>query len=77
MPSFSFFICHSFEQRRNNQVERFRPTFLVLLLCFLFFGMIQVFNPSSTSVFYGLMGMKLYFIYVPVYMSVISLSTQS
>ena len=54
-----------FRARRNNGVERFRPTFLVLLLCFVFFGMIQVFNPSSTSVFYGLMGMKLYFIYIP------------
>ena len=54
-----------FRARRNNSVERFRPAFLVLLLCFLFFGMIQIFNPSSTSVFYGLMGMKLYFLYVP------------
>jgi hypothetical protein len=54
-----------FRARRNNPVERFRPAFLVLLLCFLFFGMIQIFNPSSTSVFYGLMGMKLYFLYVP------------
>jgi O-antigen ligase len=27
--------------------------------------MIQVFNPSSTSLFFGLMGMKLYFFYVP------------
>ena len=54
-----------FRARRNNPVERFRPVFLVLLLCFLFFGMIQIFNPSSTSVFYGLMGMKLYFLYVP------------
>jgi hypothetical protein len=54
-----------FRARRHNQGERFRPPFLVLLLCFLFFGTIQVFNPSSTSVFYGLMGMKLYFLYVP------------
>ena len=54
-----------FRARRNNPVERFRPAFLVLLLCFLFFGTIQIFNPSSTSVFYGLMGMKLYFLYVP------------
>jgi len=54
-----------FRAQRTNRVERFRPSFLVLLLCFLFFGMIQVFNPSSTSLFYGLMGMKLYFFYVP------------
>src|SRR6516164_8250390 len=54
-----------FKARRSNQVERFRPAFLVLLLCFLFLGTMQIFNPSSTSIFYGLMGMKLYFLYVP------------
>ena len=54
-----------FRAQRVNLVERFRPSFIVPLLCFLFFGVIQVFNPNSTSVFYGLMGMKLYFFYVP------------
>jgi hypothetical protein len=54
-----------FRARRLNPDERFRPSFLVPLLCFVFLGIIQVFNPSSTSIFYGLMGMKLYFIYVP------------
>ena len=54
-----------FRAQRNNRVERFRPPFIVPLLCFLFFGAIQVFNPNSTSIFYGLMGMKLYFFYVP------------
>ena len=50
---------------RINPAERLRPPFLVPLLCFIFLGIIQVFNPSSTSVFYGLMGVKLYFFYVP------------
>jgi hypothetical protein len=54
-----------FRARRTNTVERFRPSFLVPLLCFFFLGIMQVFNPSSTSIFYGLMGMKLYFFYVP------------
>jgi hypothetical protein len=54
-----------FKARRNNRDEQFRPRFLVPLLCFLFIGVLQVFNPSSTSIFYGLMGMKLYFFYVP------------
>jgi len=54
-----------FRAQRTNRVERFRPSFLVPLLCFFFLGMIQVFNPSSTSLFFGLMGMKLYFFYVP------------
>jgi hypothetical protein len=59
----SFF--RSFRAQRVNLVERFRPSFIVPLLCFFFFGLMQVFNPSSTSLFYGLMGMKLYFFYVP------------
>ena len=54
-----------FRAQRNNPVERFRPPFIVPLFCFLFFGVIQVFNPNSTSPFYGLMGLKLYFFYVP------------
>ena len=54
-----------FRALRANKVERFRPSFLVPLLAFFFLGLIQVFNPSSTSLFYGLMGMKLYFFYVP------------
>jgi hypothetical protein len=54
-----------FRARRSNPAGRFRPSFLMPLLFFIFLGMIQVFNPSSTSFFYGLMGMKLYFLYVP------------
>jgi len=54
-----------FRAQRMNRFERFRPVFLVPLLCFFLFGTIQVFNPSSTSLFYGLLGMKLYFLYVP------------
>jgi hypothetical protein len=54
-----------FRAQRVNLAERFRPPFIVPLLCFVFLGLIQVFNPNSTSIFYGLMGMKLYFFYVP------------
>jgi hypothetical protein len=54
-----------FKSLRSKPLKRFRPAFLVPLLCFFFFGLIQVFNPNSTSLFYGVMGMKLYFLYVP------------
>jgi hypothetical protein len=59
----SFF--RALRERRVNLVERFRPPFIVPLLCFIFVGVIQVFNPNSSSLFYGLMGIKLYFLYVP------------
>jgi O-antigen ligase len=36
-----------------------------MLLVFVWFGVLQVFNPFSTSLVYGLLGMKLYFFYIP------------
>jgi hypothetical protein len=43
----------------------FRPPFLAALLALIWFGTMQMFNPASTSIFFGVMGMKLYFYYVP------------
>src|ERR1700722_9992982 len=37
------------------------------LLILIWFGVLQVFNPGSTSIFFGLMGMKLYFYYTPLF----------
>ena len=35
------------------------------LLIFIWFGVMQIFNPASTSIWYGLMGFKMFFYYVP------------
>ena len=35
------------------------------LLIFIWFGVLQIFNPASTSIWYGLMGFKIFFYYVP------------
>jgi hypothetical protein len=56
----SFFLAY-----RRKEIKLFRPPFLVPLLLFFWFGLLQVFNPASTSIFYGILGMKLYFYYVP------------
>lgn len=56
----SFFLAY-----RRKQVQFFRLPFRVPLLLFLWFGVLQVFNPASTSFFFGLLGLKLYFYYVP------------
>src|SRR6202158_4775509 len=56
----SFFLAY-----RRKEVTTFRPPFLVPLLLFVWFGVMQVFNPASTSLMYGLMGLKLFFYYVP------------
>jgi hypothetical protein len=56
----SFFLAY-----RRKQVTSFRPPFLVPVLIFVWFGAMQVFNPASTHLMYGVMGMKLFFCYVP------------
>ena len=50
---------------RRKEVQIFKPPFRFPLLIFIWFGAIQIFNPASTSIWYGLMGFKLFFYYVP------------
>jgi hypothetical protein len=56
----SFFLAY-----RRKQVTSFRPPFLVPVLLFVWFGVMQVFNPASTHLMYGVLGLKLFFYYVP------------
>jgi hypothetical protein len=56
----SFFLAS-----RRKETQSFRPPFLVPLAIFFWFGVMQVFNPGSPHFVYGLMGMKIYFLYVP------------
>jgi hypothetical protein len=50
---------------RRREIVTYRPPFFVPLLLFVWFGIIQVFNPASTHIVYGLLGLKLFFYYVP------------
>src|SRR6266403_1125291 len=50
---------------RRKEVAFFRPPFLGPVLIFVWFGLLQVFNPGSTSIWYGLMGFKMFFYYLP------------
>jgi hypothetical protein len=54
-----------FRAQRAKEFEKFRIPFQIPLLAFLWLGLLQVFNPASTSIFYGILGMKVYFLYVP------------
>ncbi len=54
-----------FAALRRRETRSFRPPFLVPFLFFFFLGMMQVFNPASSSLLYGLLGLKLYFFYFP------------
>ena len=50
---------------RRKAVQSFRPPFLVPVLLFVWFGVMQVFNPASNTLVYGLLGVKVYFSYIP------------
>jgi hypothetical protein len=56
----SFFVA-----RRSTPTKLYRPPFLITFLIFFWYSVLQVFNPASTSIFYGLMGLKLCFLYAP------------
>jgi hypothetical protein len=50
---------------RRKELRTFRPPFLMPLVVFIWFGVIQAFNPASTSLVFSVLGLKLYFYYVP------------
>lgn len=50
---------------RKREELVFRPTFMIPIALFFWFSVLQLFNPYSPSIFYGLLGMKLYFYYLP------------
>jgi hypothetical protein len=50
---------------RAGRARVFRPPFLPFLAVFIWFGILQVFNSNSPHILYGLMGIKIYFYYIP------------
>lgn len=56
----SFFLA-----LRRGRVESFHPPFMLSLSLLFWLGVAQMFNPNSPSLLYGLLGLKLYFYYVP------------
>jgi len=59
------YISFYSERRRLKHKAVFRPPFLLPLLVFFWFAVAQMFNPGAGSLFYGPLGLKLYFLYVP------------
>src|SRR5215475_350118 len=59
------FYLSFFMAVRKQKGQIFRPPFRIPLLLMVWFGIIQVLNPASPSIFYGLMGLKMFFFYVP------------
>ena len=52
------------EFRRRTE-QAWRPPFLVPFLCFFWWAVMEAFNPATVSISYSLLGLKLYFYYVP------------
>ncbi|SRR5579875_190296 len=50
---------------RRRREKWFRAPFLLFLSLFFWLAVVEVFNPYSPSILYGLLGLKLYFYYVP------------
>jgi hypothetical protein len=57
---FSFYFA-----KRRREVEVFKCPFLLPLAIFMAVAVVEIFNPMSPSIIYGLLGVKLYFYYVP------------
>jgi hypothetical protein len=58
------YVAFLSEFRRRSE-KAWHPPFLLPLLVFFWWAAMQAFNPASASVSYGLLGLKLYFYYVP------------
>ena len=54
-----------FADIRRRREKRFQPPFLFCLSLFFMLGTLQVFNPNSPHILYGLLGFKTYFFYIP------------
>ncbi len=50
---------------RRKEVRSFRPPFLLPFVLFAWLGVIQAFNPASSNLIFGALGLKLYFYYFP------------
>jgi len=53
--------------RRKKTVKIERPPFFTAVMLLVWFGIMQIFNPASTTIVYGLLGVKLFFWYIPLY----------
>src|ERR1700730_16336788 len=53
--------------RRKKTVKIVRPPFFVAVMLLVWFGIMQMFNPASSTIVYGILGVKLFFWYIPLY----------
>jgi hypothetical protein len=61
----AFVYAALFLEIRRGRENTFRPPFLFALSIFFWLGALQIFNPNSPHILYGLLGFKVFFYYVP------------
>jgi hypothetical protein len=54
-----------FRARMGKHIEKFKMPFRIAFMALFWFCLLQMFNPASPSLFYGVLGMKVDFLYVP------------
>jgi hypothetical protein len=59
------YVAFLMARLRGEHTDRFRVPFKYALGIFVLLGLAQAFNSSSPSLWYGLLGLKLYFYYIP------------
>lgn len=59
------FFLEARRRARTTPPGRFRPPFRIALLTFAWFALLQIFNPASTHIAYGILGVKIYLYYMP------------
>ncbi len=58
----SFYIA----VRRKKTIKIVRPPFFVAVMLLVWFGIMQMFNPASSTIVYGLLGVKLFSAVYPI-----------
>jgi hypothetical protein len=56
-----------FTARAPKRILQTRPGLILPFICFFFWSLVEAFNPNSPSIWYGMLGLKLYFGYVPLF----------
>lgn len=56
-----------FRAMKNQKIQKFSMPFRVPLLIFVWFCVLQMFNPASPSIFYGILGLQVNFLYIPLF----------
>jgi hypothetical protein len=54
-----------YREIRRGREKSFRPRFLFAFGLFFWLGILQIFNPNSPHILYGLLGFKVFFFYFP------------